>query len=56
MPHKIRQHEKNTRIVMETKIVQNLIQCYFDIVKKNIGDVVPKTIMAFLINESKKIC
>jgi hypothetical protein len=28
---------------------------YFAIVKKNIADLVPKTIMAFLINESKNI-
>ena len=40
---------------METIIIQNLIQSYFDIVKKNIADIVPKTIMAFLVNESKSI-
>ena len=36
-------------------MIQNLIQSYFAIVKKNIADLVPKTIMAFLINESKNI-
>ncbi len=40
---------------METLMIQNLIQSYFAIVKKNIADLVPKTIMAFLINESKNI-
>ena len=40
---------------METVIIQNLIQSYFAIVKKNIADLVPKTIMAFLVNESKGI-
>ena len=40
---------------METMMIQNLIQSYFAIVKKNIADLVPKTIMAFLINESKNI-
>lgn len=40
---------------METIIIQNLIQSYFAIVKKNIADLVPKTIMAFLVNESRNI-
>ena len=40
---------------METRIIQNLIQSYFNIVKKNISDMVPKTIMAFLVNESRRI-
>lgn len=40
---------------METRVVQNLIQSYFGIVKKNMADMVPKTIMAFLVNESKRL-
>jgi len=40
---------------METIIIQNLIQSYYSIVKKNVADLVPKTIMAFLVNESKNI-
>ena len=40
---------------METRVIQNLIQSYFDLVKKNIADLVPKTVMAFLVNESRKI-
>lgn len=32
-----------------------MIQSYFAIVKKNVANLVPKTIMAFLINESKQI-
>jgi dynamin 1-like protein len=32
-----------------------LIKSYFSIVKKNIADLIPKTIMAFLVNESKQI-
>ena len=40
---------------METKVIQNLIHSYFDLVKKNIADMVPKTIMGFLVNESRKI-
>lgn len=40
---------------METIIIQNLIQSYFTIVKKNIADLIPKTVMAFLVNQSKEI-
>lgn len=40
---------------METKVIQNLIESYFNLVKKGIADMVPKTIMAFLVNESRKI-
>ena len=40
---------------METKVLKNLIQSYFDLVKKNITDLIPKTIMAFLVNESKRV-
>ena len=39
---------------METRVIQNLIQSYFDLVKKNIADLVPKTVMAFLVNESRR--
>ena len=39
---------------METRVIQNLIYSYFNIVKKTISDQVPKTIVAFLINESSK--
>ena len=40
---------------MEVIMVQSLIQSYFKIVQKNIADMIPKTIMAFLINESRSI-
>jgi hypothetical protein len=47
--------EGNSRVLMETRVIQNLIQSYFDLTKKNIADLIPKTIMAFLVNESKRI-
>lgn len=37
----------------EVELIQNLIGSYFDIVRKNVGDSVPKTIMHFLVNGSK---
>jgi hypothetical protein len=46
----MRANKTDSRLKMETIIVQNLIQSYFEIVKKNIADLVPKTIMAFLVN------
>ena len=55
IPSKMRANKSDSRLTMETIIVQNLIQSYFEIVKKNIADLVPKTIMAFLVNESKNI-
>lgn len=57
IPHKMRASpsQENSRVIMETIIIQNLIQSYFTIVKKNIADLVPKTVMAFLVNQSRDI-
>jgi hypothetical protein len=41
------------RDIMETSIIKNLINSYYHVVKKNINDLVPKTIMCFLVNQSK---
>merc|ERR1712232_571412 len=38
----------------ETEVIQNLLSSYFDIVRKNVGDSVPKSIMFFLVNTSKE--
>ena len=43
----------SSRELMEISAVKTLVEGYFRIIKKNIKDLVPKTIVSFLINESK---
>ena len=40
--------------MVEVEIIKALISSYFDIVRKNIGDMVPKTVMCFLVNHAKE--
>ena len=45
--------QSSHRAKMETTIIKGLITSYFDTVRKSINDMVPKTIMAFLVNKAK---
>ena len=46
-------NEPTAREGVETKIIKNWVSSYFNIVRKHLADLVPKTIMAFLINKIK---
>ncbi len=45
--------QSSHRATMETSIIKGLIVSYFDTVRKTINDMVPKTVMAFLVNKAK---
>lgn len=40
----------------ETDMIKRLIVSYFNVVKKNINDLVPKTIVTFLVNHCRNSC
>ncbi len=37
-------------------MIKKLIVSYFNVVKKNVNDSIPKTIITMLVNQSKNIC
>ena len=39
------------RELTEVSTIKKLMASYFDVVKKNINDTVPKTVITFLINQ-----
>ena len=41
---------------METEMIKNLIISYFNVVKKNLNDSIPKTIVTFLVNRVIFVC
>lgn len=45
--------QSSPRANMETSMIKNLIISYFGTVRKTMNDMVPKTVMAFLVNKSK---
>jgi dynamin 1-like protein len=54
IPQVIRASEDpSNRELIETVVIKKLLESYFSIVRKNLGDSVPKTIMTFLVIKSK---
>jgi len=47
--------QSSPRSQLETHIIKSLIISYFNTVRKSMNDMVPKTIMAFLVNKTKNM-
>lgn len=47
--------QSSPRSQLEVHIIKSLIVSYFDTVRKSMCDMVPKTIMAFLVNKTKSM-
>lgn len=52
--HGLRLMAPTEREQIETQVIQTLIVSYFNIVRKNVADMVPKAIMGFQVNYCKK--
>ncbi len=57
VPQEIKVNENpKPREQTETEMIKRLIVSYFNVVKKNINDSVPKTIVTFLVNHCRNSC
>ncbi|KAL5559625.1 hypothetical protein UlMin_035836 [Ulmus minor] len=53
-PSLLRPEEMTQNETVEIVVIKLLLQSYYDIVRKNIQDLVPKAIMHFLVNRTKR--
>ena len=54
MPRSIRAEEGlSEREEFETQLIEELLQSYFQIVRKNVVDTIPKAILHYLVNKSQ---
>lgn len=57
VPSVIRVHDNpKLREQTETDMIKRLIVSYFNVVKKNINDSIPKSIVTFLVNHCRNSC
>jgi len=57
IPNSLKVNDKpSLREQKEVDAIKNLISSYYNVVKNNISDSVPKTIITFLVNQSKHNC
>lgn len=47
--------QSSPRNRLEVHIIKSLIVSYFDTVRKSMNDMVPKTVMGFLVNKTKNL-
>lgn len=47
--------QSSPRSQLEVHIIKSLIVSYYDTVRKSMNDMVPKTVMAFLVNKTKNL-
>ena len=48
-------NKPSRRELSEIELIKKMIRSYYEVVKKNINDIIPKTIITFLVKKVRKI-